>query len=152
MTTETITNEQETAIAMSREILQNSRDINGFQTATKQVKPLLMCHIADAENGIFGVRGLIIDILKVNGSTMPKGCEKMEMRAIAIASAMFTSEILAEVQRRFSNGSTRYPLQTIKNELGYFMEKKGLVVGIRLTKAEDKGTGKKARVKWYLPE
>jgi hypothetical protein len=153
------------AIAMAPEILQNSQDINGALTETGKVRAVFHTHFADVSNDIYGIEKLIADILTQAQAVFPRGIESTELRTIAVAASLFTQDIEDEVIRRFTAGSIRYPLQTIKNYLGAFG--KGKVIKIQLTNAEDSNRnseenkarriakGKnpiclKPRCKWYL--
>jgi hypothetical protein len=145
------TSETLNAIAMSREVLSNSQDINNVLTTSQQVKAVFHTHFADMETGECGIENLIARILREREAQFPKGVESTELRQIAVAGAMFTDEIVTEVQNRFTAGSVRYPKQTVKAYLSVFMAKSGKIGRIQLTNSEDKNrTCCKPRCKWYL--
>ena len=62
---------------------------------------------------------------------------------------LFTSEILAEVEKRFAAGGLRYKAQAVKNVLSTYGTE--FIAKIQLTKTEDMPrTCDKPRCKWYL--
>lgn len=131
--------------ALLREVATNITDLNNVLT-TAGVKNVFQGH--NINNGI---TGLITEILTDNGAQFPAGIEATNLRKIAIGSAMFASEILAEVESRFSAGSTRYPSATVHQYLSVFMAKQGTIGKIRLSNAEDKTRPCcKPRIKFYL--
>lgn len=141
---------KETAQGMSRELTQNSQDINGFLTVA-EIQPLTQTHWTNTATGENGIADLITHILRENDSVFPLNVGNTELRQIAIAGSMFTEEILAKVQAYFTAGSTRYPLQTIKNYLATYMFKKGKVGKIQLTGKEDATREcARPRCKWFL--
>ncbi len=159
----TLTNEQQNAIAMSPEILSNSQDINNILTTSGQVRAVFHTHYVNLETKDKGIADLICQILKENGSVFPKDCEQTELRGIAIAGAMFTEEILTEVWKRFSAGSVRYPKQTVKAYLSVWLStdsqpgdkkmlnRKARVGKIKLSSSEDSEREcDKPRCKWFL--
>ena len=100
-----------------------------------------------------GIAALISEILSDNEAIFPAGIETTEFRKVAIASAMFASEIIEQVQSRFAAGSVRYPYKTIHQYLSIFMTRNGKVGKIKLTNAEDKPRPcNKPRTKWYFVE
>ena len=145
------TNEAQAAVAMSREVLSNLRDMNGFLTTSHKVRRVFHAHYADMEAGEFGIADLIARILRENEAIFPAGVETTELRQIAISGAMFTDEIIAKVQAYFTAGSIRYPEQTIRAYLSVFMFRSKQVGKIQLTAKEDIGRPcYKPRCKWYL--
>ncbi len=151
-------NAKETAKGMSRELLQNSQDINGFLTVA-DIRPHTQTHYADTQTGENGIADLLSRILRENEAVFPlhvcgiDGKAKTELRPIVIAGAMFTSDILSEVKARFTAGSTRYPLQTVKNYLSTYMHKQGKVGKVQLDGKEDSTrTCPKPRCKWFLAQ
>ena len=149
-TTET-KKEAQNAIALQREILASSHDINNVLTTASNVAPVFHTHYANMESGKHGIATLISEILAEREAIFPAGVELTAFRKIAIAQAMFASEIIAEVQARFAAGSVRYPDSTVHCYLSTFMPKKGTIGKIKLTNAEDKPRKcDKPRVKFYL--
>lgn len=143
---------------MSRELLANSQDLNGFFTQA-ETRPVFQTHYVNLEAEQSGIADLITRILWEHEAVFPlhvcgiDGKAKTELRPIAIAGSMFTSEVFAKVQEYFSAGSTRYPLQTVKNYLSTYMPKQGQVGKIQLDNAED--SERKcplARCKWFLAQ
>lgn len=153
-TTETKANEAKAmAIGMSREILANSRDINNILSVSGIVPPSKQTHYVNTENEESGIEALITRILRENEAIFPANVGETQLRHIAIAGAMFTDEILAKVQEYFSAGSTRYPLQTVKNYLSTYMFKQGKVGKIQLKGFEDKSREcPKPRCVWFLAQ
>ncbi len=151
MKNETMKNETQAAIAMNREVQSNCQDINNVLTTSGKVKAVFHTHFECMETGECGIADLISRILREREASFPANVEQTELRSIAIAGSMFTSEILAEVQSRFSAGSIRYPLQTVKAYLSVFMRKQGKVGKIQLSNSEDSQRECcKPRCKWYL--
>lgn len=138
------------AVAMSREILANSQDINNVLTTAGE-KPVFHTHYVNLDANESGIADLITRILLENEAVFPANVGETELRQIAIAGSMFTDEILAKVQEYFSAGSTRYPLQTVKNYLSTYMPKAGKVGKVQLKGHEDKTRAcPKPRCKWFL--
>lgn len=152
-TDENLTETQAFAIGMSREIKANSMDINQFQAETLRVKKLLFTHMADAENNIYGLEGLIVFILKDRDAYLPKDTEnKQDTRPAAIAQALFAHEIVNEVIARWGGKSGRYPSQSVKAYL-LKLEKQGDIIKFQLRGNEDDNRPKnicKRRMKYYL--
>lgn len=131
--------------ALSRDIVDSSRDTNNL-LASGGIHNLVREHYIDTANGIYGIESLIKSILRTNGSVFPAGVEATELRAIAIAGGMFTSEIIAQVRETF--GADRYPDCTIRMYLSKLAKGIGKV---QLTGSEDKNRPQpKPRCKWYL--
>ena len=141
------------AIALQRETLSGSMDINNVLTTSTQVHPLFQTHYTNMETAENGITALIKEILTANEAVFPKGIEETEFRPIALAASMFASEIIEQVQSRFSNGSMRYPYKTVHQYLSIFMTRSGKVGKIKLSNTEDKPRPcNKPRTKWYLVE
>jgi hypothetical protein len=147
------------SIALQRELLGNVQDINNVLTSSENVSPLFHGHYFNMENGKHGIETLITEILTENESILPSAIntgakahyEHNALRQVAIASSMFTCDIINEVQSRFSNGSNRYPYTTIHQYLSIFMFRSGKVGKIKLSNSEDKNRPCfKPRVKWFL--
>ena len=146
---ETQTEEKAAAIAMSAELVQNCQAINNT-LKTADVRAHFATHYANAQLDVFGIMALVRDILRDNQAELPRGIENTELRQIAIASSMFTDEILAEVQLRFAAGGRRYQLQAVKNCLSTYGKTDGTIGKINLTSEEDKPrNSRKPRCKWY---
>ena len=149
---------QQNAINFNREVISGSKDINNFLSASGKVAPVFHTHFTDMESGKNGIANLIAKILIENDAVFPRDIENTELRSIAIASAMLTSEIMAQVEEQFKCGSNRYPQATIENYLSVFMFRqtgkhlsKVKVGKIQLTKTEDVSRKcPKPRCKWYL--
>jgi hypothetical protein len=139
--------EQSEAIKMQEAIHANQVDINHVLTQSKIVMPLLHNHYVNMENkSMFhekhvceqGAFDLLCSILKDADAIFTKGIESTEYRQLAIKKAMLASEIVNEVQSRFSNGSIRYPSQSIKSFLSNPKINFGKIIAIQLTNNEDK--------------
>jgi len=122
---------------MVAEVHQNTIDGNNVLTSAG-VKSLLQGH-----NENCGIAGLIQDILTERQAVFPLGVEKTEFRQVAIAAAMFATDIAAAVQEKFAAGSTRYPLESVKQYLSVFLARPtriGKVVRVgkfQLSRTED---------------
>lgn len=141
------TTKNEQIASLVREVHQNIIDGNNVLT-TAHVPPVLQGH-----NEANGITGLIAEILKDNGAEFPLGVETTEFRKIAVAAGMFATDIAAQVQLRFSAGSSRYPKESVQVYLAVYLAKKGLVGKIQLTKYEDKDrpcSCCKPRTKYFL--
>lgn len=149
---------------MARETISLLHDANNVLT-TGEVPPVFQAHWPDMETGKHGIANLIALILKEREAVFPAGVENSEFRSVAIGTSVFASELIEEVQNRFTAGTRRYPYNTIHQYVAVFMDpankhfKKNLpkVGQIHLTNAEDKNrftkTGKrifKPRCKYYL--
>jgi len=136
------------AIAKSAEIIQTSRDINNT-LETQNTRAFFGTHYANAELDVFGIVALVKHVLRENDSVFGRGIEMTEFRQIAVASSMFTSEIIAAVGTLFANAGMRYKPQAVKNVLSTYA--KGEIVKIALSNSEDKPRPcSKPRAKWYL--
>ncbi len=150
------TAEQKNAIALSREIVDNSRDINNVLTTSAVTRAVFHTHFVSMDNSLFGIADLITSILREAEAVFPKGIETSELRGVALASALTTDEIKSAIDRRFTAGSIRYPLQSVKSYLSVFMSQstkhhKATVGKIQMSNAEDKNRECcKPRCKWYL--
>lgn len=152
------------AKAMSGDILDNFRVINGYAKVAHTTRNIFHTHFLDVATGECGIADLIRRILRENNSVFKAQVkndsgelipiESSELRPIAIAGSMFTSEIIAEVQKRFTAGTIRYPAKTIKAYLSVHLagEKGDHTVGkIQLFNHEDSQRDcSKPRCKWYL--
>jgi hypothetical protein len=137
------------AIAMSPETLEAMRAINNTLTVAG-VRPHFQAHYSHAQLNVHGIMDLIKDILRVAQAEFPRNIENSELRKIAVAGSMFTSDILAEVQARFSQGTTRYQIQSVKNCLSTYGRADGTIGRIKLTNPEDQPRlCAKPRCKWY---
>ena len=146
---ETLTVNQKEAIALTDEILSNLQAINNTLTESGKVRPVFMGHFTDMTADIHGIIDLIKDILKSNDAEFSRNAHDSDLRALVVAKSMTAHAILAQVQSRFSAGSTRYPLQTIKNVLCTYASDD--ICGFQLSKDEDKPRPcKKPRYAYYL--
>ena len=146
---ETGNEEKAAAVAMSGEVLEAMQAVNNTLT-TAGVRPNFQAHYANAKLDVYGIMDLVKDILRVAQAEFPRGIENTELRKIAVAASLFTSEILAEVQARFAAGSTRYKVQSVKNCLSTYGKVDGTIGRIKLSNTEDKPRDcAKPRCKWY---
>ena len=144
-----IENEEKTAaVAMSAEIVDTCKAVNNTLSVAG-VRAHFQAHYANAELDVCGILALVKDILREAQAEFPRGIEATELRKIAVAASMFSSEILREVEERFSAGGFRYKIQAVKNVLSTYG--KNEIGKIILTNAEDKPRDcAKPRCKWYL--
>ena len=161
-TAETLVNEIDSAIALSEEVLATSRDTNDILTASYQVRPVFMTHYVNLRNDTTGIADLITEILTDNGAIFPLGTENTELRSLVVATAMLHDEILAEVEARFSAGTSRYNTNTVRPYIGSFMRHdrvnkegqiiaKATVASFPLTNKEDSAREcNRPRSKYYL--
>jgi len=146
-----MTTEAKNAIAMSREVLSGLRDLNNIETTSGIVPNIFHTHFVDLATGEKGIADLICRILREREAIFPLGAEQTELRQVAIAGAMFTDAILAEVEMRFTAGSIRYPAKTVRAYLSVHLGKSGKVGKVQLTNLEDKPRPCcKPRCKWFL--
>ena len=89
-------------VRQSREALQTCKNLNRKFTATQQVPPSSLTTYVNLATGGVGMRGLIRDILKANGSVWLGGTSSPQDRADAIANAMYTEDIHGQVRDRKS--------------------------------------------------
>lgn len=138
-------------VALARDLVDTARDTNNVLDAAGNVHFYVRAHYVDTATGTYGIESLIANILQAHGAIFPAGIEATEFRKVAIAGAMFTSEIIAAVRETF--GSERYPDATILSYLAHFMAKGKRIGKLKLTGAEDiDRTSPKPRVKYYLIE
>jgi hypothetical protein len=126
------------SIAMQQDILENSQSINNVLTTAKNVRAVFHTHYENMNTGNHGLASLICEILTDNGAIFPAGTEQTTLRGIAISGSMFISDIIAEVEKRFTYGSIRYPYESIHQYLSVKMFKKGTIGKIQLFNLEDK--------------
>lgn len=150
------------AIAESNVIVQTSMDINNNLETTGQVKPFFATHYANAELGVCGIVALVKLILKENDAVFGRGIENSDLKHIAIATAMFTADIIEAVKLKFAAAGMRYKEQAVKNVLstyakGDIVKIQGVGHPIRIDNDDDKGKFydfprpcSKPRAKWYL--
>ena len=137
------------AIAMSEDTIDACKSVANTQTIAG-VSPFFQPHYANAKIDVYGVMGLVRDILRVAQAEFPQGIEGTALRHLAIAASLFTSEIIAEVQIRFSAGTTRYRPQSVRNCLSTYGKLDGTIAKIDLTPEEDQPRHCKIpRSKWY---
>ena len=146
---ETENEDKAAAVAMSGEVLEAMQAVNNTLTIAG-VRPNFQAHYANATLDVYGIMDLVRDILRSAQAELPRGIENSELRKIAVAASLFTSEILAEVQARFAAGSTRYRVQSVKNCLSTYGKLDGTIGRIKLSNTEDKPRDcAKPRCKWY---
>lgn len=139
--------EKALAVSMSNETIEACQAVNNTLT-TAGVRAHFQAHYANAQLDVCGILALVKDILREAQAEFPRGIEATELRKIAVAASMFTSEILAEVEKRFAAGGLRYKIQAVKNVLSTYG--KGEIGKITLTNSEDKPRDcAKPRCKWY---
>ena len=140
------------AVSLQRETLAGIQDFNNVLTSSQAVHPIFQGHYFSMETGENGIVSLIKQILNENAAVMVAGIETSPLRNIAIGHAMFADEIFQAVQSKFSAGSSRYPLATVRDNLSTVMFKKMKIIGkIQLTGAEDTNRDcARPRCKWYL--
>ena len=155
---------QAAAVAMSSEIVQASMDIITTLATTNKVRAFFGTHYANAELGVTGIVQLVELVLKENDAVFGREIENTDLREIAIASAMFTADIVAGVKEKFASAGLRYKEQAVKNVLstygragktqtktGKAVVSTGSIIKIQLTDKEDKPRPcSKPRAKWYL--
>ena len=147
--TENQNEDKAAAVAMSGEVLEAMQAVNNTLTIAG-VRPNFQAHYANAQLDVYGIMDLVRDILRFAQAEFPRGIENTELRKIAVAASLFTSEILAEVQARFAAGSTRYKVQSVKNCLSTYGKVDGTIGRIKLSNTEDKPRDcAKPRCKWY---
>jgi hypothetical protein len=146
-----MTTTNETTSGLVREVFQNVLDGNNVLTAIK-VAPVFQGHYFENDNlSRQGWLALITAILTDASAVFPLGAETTEFRPVVVKAALTVSQIEAEVQARFSAGSTRYGLQSLKQYLSVYMPKAGMVAKFQLTSAEDASrTCAKPHSKYYL--
>jgi len=142
--------EKALAVSLSGEIVETCKAVNNTLTIA-EARPHFQTHYANAQLDVYGVLALVRDILREAQAEFPRGIEATELRKIAVAASMFTSEILAEVEARFAAGGGRYKVQAVKNCLSTYGKKDGTIAKIRLSNGEDQPRkSAKPRCKWYL--
>ncbi len=138
-------------VRQSREALQTCKNLNREFTATQQVPPFSLTTYVNLATGGVGMRGLIRDILKGNGSVWLVGASSPQDRADAIAASMYTEDIIDQARSRFTAGTTRYPPHSLKACLGITMLERGEVGRIQLSPGEDSSRRcTRPRCKWFL--
>ena len=139
-------------LPLSRELIETSRDLNNVFNSAGNVHKCVRTHFVNVTDGTYGIESLVAQILKSNGAHFPQGIETTEFRNIAIASSMFTDDVIAKVREAF--GADRYPDSVIASYLAFYMAKetsKNRVGKVKLTKHEDATrTCPKPRTKYYL--
>lgn len=137
------------AVSSNRELLENQHDINNVLTTAENVSPMFGGHYFNMESGEHGLQTLIAEILTEREAIFPKDSENSALRQVVISAGMFTSEIVAEVEKRFSGGTNRY--KYVHAYLSVIMFKNGKIGKVKLTNNEDKPRPCfKPRCKWFL--
>jgi hypothetical protein len=133
----------------ARGTVRTCKEVNQDFSASGQVPPLFQTHYYNKRTGSKGVRGLIKDVLKDNGSVWLGGIDSPQDRTDAIATGMYTDDIHDQAKVWFTERTTRYPRQSIKNYL-VEMRKKGEIGKIKLSPSEDaQRISDRPRCKWY---
>ncbi len=115
---------------MSQETIETCQAVNNtLQVAN--VRAHFQTHYANAQEEIYGILELVADILRKGDACFPRNAHNTELHNIVAASAMFTSDILAEVEKRFAAGGGRYKVQAVKNVLSTYG--KGIIQKIKGT-------------------
>jgi hypothetical protein len=116
-----MTNEKNTLKATSKkvqkDILAVSHDINVIATSAS-IKPHCQAHWMKTSLGECGIEDLICEILEENGSPMS------------------ILQVNREVRNKFTNNTTRYQLQTIRNYMSIKMIRNDKLCKIKLSKTE----------------
>ena len=113
------------------------RQVNQSLTG-KHVAPIFMAHFVDTRKGLFGVAPLIMDILIQSGANFTSDfANNPENRAEVLAKSMLSDDIISAVEKRFSAGTSRYPVPTIRHNLSTVLLKKGYIGAIRMEGSED---------------
>jgi hypothetical protein len=142
--------EKQNAVSLGRELLSTAQDTNNVLT-TATVPSIFQGHYFNLETESHGVIALITEILTEHEAIFPLGVESTEFRKTALATALTAEDIMSEIQNKFTAGSTRYPYETIHQNLSIVMFRSKKVGKIRMTNAEDKPRPcNKPRCKWYL--
>lgn len=142
----------EAAKRLCANVLENGKDANNVLTVAG-VSPVFQTHVFNVETGKHGIKHLIAEILTEAEAVFPEGAEGTELRPIVIAASMLADDIKAEVERRFSAGSTRYPYATVHQYLSVFMVREGMVCKFQMTAKEDAGRHCcKPRTRYYLKQ
>jgi hypothetical protein len=144
-------NSKTNKVGRSRATIRTCKELNRDLTETQQVSPSVQTHYVNLATGSVGMRGLITEILRANGSIWRGGVSSPADRAAAIGSAMYTEDIIDQARIRFTGGTTRYPSHSIMACLGRTMLKRGEVGKIKLSPNEDYSRRcSRPRCKWYL--
>lgn len=142
----------EAAKRLCANVLENGKDANNVMTVAN-VSPVFQTHVFNVETGKHGIKHLISEILSEAEAVFPQGAEATELRPIVLAASMLADDIKAEVERRFSAGSTRYPYATVHQYLSVFMVKEGMVCKFQMTSKEDSERHCcKPRTRYYLKQ
>ena len=133
------------ALAMSDDLLANLQDINSVLT-TAETAPIFQTHFVDLSKEIAGQKDLIIDILKEHGAI----AEMTDSREKQISVGLYTYQILKQVEIRFTKGTTRYPVASVRNCLSTHMKADNRLGKIQLTNDEDSAREcNKPQKKWF---
>ena len=132
-------------------ILPTERALNAV-FAAKGIDFIFRTHYVNVTAGICGIEQLVKSILVKRGAVFASGTENGNLRAVAVAGAMFKSEIESEVRKAF--GVNRYPETTLRVILGNSKFKSGQgpdngIRQIQLTARED-ASGRKPRAKYFI--
>lgn len=130
-------------------------DCNNIMT-TAGVANVFQCHYPTG-----GIQKLITEILTDSNAIFPACYDKISkahysanpFRKLVLAASLTADEILAEVENRFSAGSTRYPYETVIMYLSVFMVRKGQIGKVKQTNYEDANRPKSSnrpRQKFFL--
>ena len=122
---------------MQETLFDNTKDINTVLTGSGEVSPIFHGHFFQMETNLYGIQGLITEILRARGAEYKaKDLAASDLKNVIVATSMLTIEILAEVERRFTQGSIRYPEKTVRATLSVTMTKLGKIGHIQLSKAD----------------
>lgn len=145
----TETNEAKSfAVAASAEVMKSTQTNNNTLTIA-EVRAHYQGHYANAHERVYGIMMLVADILFKGDAEFPRNSHTGELRNIVVAGSMFTSDILAAAEARWTAGGRRYKAQAIKNVLSTYGTE--YIAKIQLSKTEDQPRDcDKPRCKWYL--
>jgi hypothetical protein len=136
--------ELQSALEFSADLLANLQDINNMLT-TAEVIPIFQTHFVDTAKEIAGMKDLVVDILK-EGNAIG---DLTDNRDKLVKVGWYTYQILKQVEIRFTAGSSRYPVSSVRTCLSVHMKRDTRLGKIQLTNEEDKAREcNKPRVKW----
>lgn len=115
-------NEKNYCLATSKKtqkvIISMSHDINVIASAAS-IKPHCQTHWIKTNSNECGIEALIMEILKENNNN-----------------PMAIIQVWKKIQEKFTNDTTRYGLQTIRNYMSIKMIKTGKLIKIKLSKQD----------------
>jgi hypothetical protein len=135
-------------VRFSQEIVETVIGLNTVQTAAGNVSARFGANYVNTAKGSHGLIALISEILREHGAEFSVDAVQGN-RELAIVGGMLTDDILAEVESRFSAGTSTYPVQSVRDYLSTHGKK---VFGkIRMTSDEDSNRPcRTTRNRWFL--